>query len=131
LHTNYVVCRQVYDPTSGQWSYGTPLPEPLFCPGAVVVTGNRLYVYGGQRHTVYRYEPRQQLWRALAVASQGHMEGGCIYWQGKLLLLGGKSDAGRTDIVEAYDVHNDSWSRCECPLPKSLSSHTVALVKSC
>ncbi|KAK2189253.1 hypothetical protein NP493_112g04000 [Ridgeia piscesae] len=122
---------QVYDPTSGQWSYGTPLPEPLFCPGAVVVTDNRLYVYGGQRHTVYRYEPRQQLWRALAVASQGHMEGGCVYWQGKLLLLGGKSDAGRTDIVEAYDVHNDSWSRCECPLPKSLSSHTVALVKSC
>ena len=121
----------MYDPTSGEWSYSTPLPEPLFCPGAVVASADRLLVYGGQRHTVYRYEPRQQLWRPLANATKGHMECGCIYWQGKLLLIGGKNASGRTDTVDAYDVHNDKWSSFDCQLPTSLSSHSVALVKSC
>lgn len=107
-----------YDPVADRWRPMAPMPAKLHHAGAVTI-GERLYVVGGFTKSVlsvwqpvaslYIYHPASDTWiegppmptarGALAVAEL----------DGRLIAVGGYTDASNTDAVELYDPAQQTW----------------------
>ncbi len=134
-----------YDPAADSWKALAPMPTKRGAAGAAVVNG-KIYVIGGagvmpgssetsihpaRRHMVYwhneEYDPATDTWRARAPLPTPRNHHAVAAVDGKVYVIGGRIGAAfitsgsNTDVVEAYDPGNDSWSRPldRMPTPRS------------
>lgn len=119
-----VATHEIYDPSTGQWSLGKPLPGPARDDLAVAVVDGEVHVLGGrrndsdltERHDVY--DPKTDTWRSAAPPPAARSAGTVTVLYGLLLYAGGACKAGgkpaasdTIDQISAYDPRADRWSR--------------------
>ncbi|MFE6735528.1 S8 family serine peptidase [Microbacterium sp. NPDC057650] len=126
-----VTTTELFDPKTGAWSTGAPLPKPLGAPGHAVLDG-KLYLVGGcsvgngtlggdcGRDTVMVYDPQTDAWDEIAPYPVEVSHAVCGAVADKLYCAGGmNSISGEIfDDVYAYDPVYDHWS-ARAPLPQA------------
>lgn len=140
-----------YDPTNDSWKALAPMPTKRGAAAAAAVNG-KIYVVGGagirpgsgdtmilpsRLHqildTVEEYDPATNSWRTrspMPTPRNHHIAAGV---GGKLYAIGGRigaafiTRASNTDMVEAYDPANDSWTPPleRMPTPRSAMAAAV------
>ena len=105
---------EVYDPSTDQWTTGTPLPIPVDHGTAISVNGKILLVGGrssGQFiDKVFEYDPLYDQWIEKSPMSMARAGVGLVTLDGMIWAIGGKVVGASTDVVEVYDPGNDQWS---------------------
>lgn len=111
---------QIYDPATGQWSQGAPMPWAGGSVSTCVIDG-RIYAAGGIVAGVTvdnfaRYDPSFDLWVTLAPlpAGWGRNNAAAGTDGERLFIFGGRSggdvvDAGHDDVF-IYDSNTSQWS---------------------
>ncbi|XP_074088073.1 kelch-like protein 33 [Macrotis lagotis] len=119
-----------------EWGKLPALPPPgRFRHGAASLTGNELYVCGGQHYyshsdtlaSVLRWAPGQDHWEELAPMWQARSFFPLVAHDGYLYALGGRDNGAALDLVEAYDPKLDSW-RTAPPLPIPCFAHAASVL---
>uniref|UniRef100_F6RY91 Kelch like family member 33 n=1 Tax=Monodelphis domestica TaxID=13616 RepID=F6RY91_MONDO len=119
-----------------EWGKLPALPPPgRFRHGAASLTGNELYVCGGQHYyshsdtlaSVLRWAPGQGKWEELASMGQARCFFPLVAHDGNLYALGGRDKGAALDSVEAYDPKLDAW-RTSPPLPTPCFAHAASVL---
>jgi len=112
-----------YQPTTNRWTTVAPLPMATTDHSAVVLADGRVLVAGGRDQdavpyresaAVWRYDPAQDRWEALAPLQIPRFRGtGVTLADGRAMVAGGtgpiNTDAERT--AEVYDPQSGTWQR--------------------
>lgn len=112
-----------YQPTTNRWTTVAPLPVATTDHSAVVLANGGVLVAGGRDQdavpyresaAVWRYDPAQDRWAALAPLQTPRFRGtGVALAGGRALVIGGtgplNTDAERT--AEVYDPQSGMWQR--------------------
>ena len=116
----------IFDPASGHWEPGVPLPLQVWGLAAVTVD-DKIYVMGGGGHgglknDLHAFDPDKNQWTALATMPTARSDLSAIALDRKIYAIGGKSGApdeawGCTGCVEIYDIATDTWST-DTPMPQ-------------
>ena len=103
----------------------SPLPGEGICPGVSMATvNNKLCVAGDRPPICAMYEPDTDTWCEIQKPNQWHFYGSLIFYQEKLLLLGGKWHIRGTDDIEEYTFDEGKWSTSGIRMPQeSLCDH--------
>ena len=113
---NTVEC---YNPELGEWSFCAGLNTPRHRSGCVASEQN-IYVIGGGTKSVYsskpllssveKYDPERNSWSYVADLKEARSVPGCVYWGGKIYVIGG-IDSARFYIYscEVYSPMTDEW----------------------
>ncbi|XP_068953806.1 kelch-like protein 33 [Petaurus breviceps papuanus] len=119
-----------------EWGRLPALPPPgRFRHGAASLTGNELYVCGGQHYyghsdtlaSVLRWEPGQSNWEELAPMCQARSFFPLVAHDGHLYALGGRDNGAPLDSVEVYDPKLDAW-RTAPSLPIPCFAHAASVL---
>jgi len=126
----------VYDPNSGLWSTGPPLPEPRHHFAAASLAG-ALYVSGGTSaaglHLSMDWPPHDNLWRLAAGADRWDSVGPMpeprwghrmVAHDGRLYVVGGRGPSARV-LIYAPEA---GWS-AGAPLPRQRDHLSVVVAK--
>lgn len=122
---------EVYHTKTDTWEDAPALPI-VINHTAVVSDGTYLYVIGGNMlrsqttNHVYRYNPREKVWKRLAdmPTSRGAHGAGII--GGKIYVAGGAIPGKTFATLEIYDIATDSW-KSGPPMPTA-REHVAAAV---
>ena len=125
---------EVYDPQTGHWSPGVPVPVPVQGPG-VVTADEKIYVAtgiggdDGQPQTdFHRFDPETEEWSRLAPVPTPRCDPGALALDGKIYLFGGwGGERPYHTVVEVYDIASDTWS-AGVPLPERKAWMATAAV---
>ena len=121
---------QVYDPSAGNWSYGTSMPgnQSVGLAGVSSLNG-QIYVAGGvalddrsdSTDRLLRYDPVNDSWTQLANMNNERHSFELVAFRGKLIAYGGvavffdpisnTTVESETNLTEAYDPVTNSWSQ--------------------
>ena len=121
---------QVFDPTTGNWTYGTSMPgnQSVGLAGAASQDG-MIYVAGGvsahdrsdSTDRLLRYDPVNDTWTQLASMNNERHSFQLVSYKGKLIAFGGvaiyfdpianTTVEGETNLTEAYDPVTNTWSQ--------------------
>ena len=115
-----------YDPRSGRWSGGAPVPEPSTGPTSFEL-GGMIYSIGGEgpvsgefSRSVHRYDPIQDEWTPLRDFPQPIWEAMAVVCGGKAYVFGGRNGYGPTSArTWKYQDHNDRWIQ-RADMPRSV-----------
>ncbi|NOZ74463.1 MAG: T9SS type A sorting domain-containing protein [FCB group bacterium] len=127
-YTQYLVEDvEIFDPSTGTITYGTPLPYPRRAGGSAVYNG-KIYLVGGESSTGYSdrldiYDINTNTWTSgasLPIATETE----AVYYDGKIYVIGGY-DGGVHDEVFEYDINADTWTQIGVA-PSSVSAHKMA-----
>ena len=121
---------QVYDASSGNWSYGTSMPGNQSVGLAGVASqGGMIYVAGGvvsqdlldSTKRLLRYDPVNDTWTQLADMNNRRHSFDLVSFRGKLIAYGGvavffdpianTTVEEETNLTEAYDPVTNSWTQ--------------------
>lgn len=136
-----VTTHQIYDPASGRWSAGPPIPGPGRDHLGVALLGGKIHLFGGRtadvqnnldRHDVY--DPATGRWTRAAPLPRARSAGAYTVLDGRILYAGGECKPGGQpytpnayDDVTAYDPRTDSWTTVR-PLPQARHAFGAATV---
>jgi len=102
-----------YDPSTNQWRFVVPLPEPLHHAAAASV-GSSIYVVGGYRSlafdatdSVYRYDTTTDRWHSMARLPAPRAALAAAAIDGKVYAVGGVPGGNQ---LTAYDPLTDRWT---------------------
>jgi N-acetylneuraminic acid mutarotase len=132
---------QIYDPVTGKWSAGAPVPGPARDHAGIAVLDGRIHLFGGRtadvvddlaRHDVY--DPRTDTWSTAAPLPVARSAGAYTVLDGRIIYAGGECKAGGQpqtpyafDDVTAYDSRADIWEML-APLPQARHAFGAATV---
>jgi len=121
---------QVYDPSNGNWSYGTSMPAAKSVGLAgVEAQGGMIYVAGGvslkdrsdATDRLMRYDPLNDTWTEMAKMNHTRHSFELVSFRGKLIAYGGVAEffdpianttvEEETNLTEAYDPITNTWSQ--------------------
>ena len=126
---------QCYDTVTEARSFRLAVTENMGSTyGASAVTlGDCIYLVGGFDKLCAEYNIHTDTWRSLESCLQVRIFGSTAVFGGKIVLLGGGTNAedlGRTetDSVECYDVDKNEWRDMELKLPVSMCGGHYAIV---
>lgn len=136
-----VTTHQIYDPATGTWSQGAPMPDPGRDHLGIAVLGGKVNLFGGRtrdavdnlaRHDVY--DPATDTWSSAAPLPVPRSAGAATVLNGQILYAGGeckRDEAADTEgtfaDVTAYNPETDSWSTLT-PLPQGRHAFGAATV---
>lgn len=136
-----VTTHEVYDPASGKWSAGSPVPGPGRDHMGVAVLDGKIYLFGGRtadvadnidRHDVY--DPAGDVWNTAAPLPRPRSSGAYAVLKNLVIYAGGECKPGGRpstpnafDDVTAYEAKTDSWSNLT-PLPQARHAFGAATV---
>jgi hypothetical protein len=108
-----------YDAADGRWrGRGATRFAP---PGEMFAHESRLYFIGGggELNAAAVFDPATGAWTDLPSLRIGHVEVRCVWWQGRLVAVGGHTNRGGVtlDSVEILDPGATAW-RPLPPLPE-------------
>ena len=117
---------EIYDPETGRWAPGVPLPVPVQGPGVATVD-DKIYVFtgiGGRKgesevqSCSHVFDPVAREWSELAAVPTPRCDPGALAVGRKIYTFGGwGGSATFHTVVEVYDIDSDTWSVAE-PLPE-------------
>ncbi|MCC6703383.1 MAG: galactose oxidase [Thermomicrobiales bacterium] len=102
---------EIYDPATGTWSAGVPMPTPRAGLG-VASDGESIFVLGGERFSngapvtlaaVERYEPEGDRWTSLPDLPVGRHGIAAAWLEGALYAIGGSVSAGVIENIRSVD----------------------------
>jgi N-acetylneuraminic acid mutarotase len=123
---------EVFDPATGEWSLGAPMPHARSGHGAVTLDG-KIYVAGGQGELLQVYDPATDSWTVypspparwgvatVAVGGMMYVIGGSEYQTG---CCGGPIPSA---VVQRFDPATGSWDSV-ASLSAGRDSHAAAPV---
>ena len=136
-----VSTHQIYDPKSGKWSQGSPIPGPARDHMGVAVLDGKIHLFGGRvadvvdnldRHDVY--DPKTDTWTAAAPLPVPRSSGAYTVLDGLILYAGGECKPGGQpftpnvyDDVTAYDPKTNSWTALKS-LPQARHAFGAATI---
>ena len=87
----------IFDPVSGHWEPGVPLPLQVWGLAAVTVD-DKIYVmdgggHGGLKNDLHAFDPDKNQWTALATMPTARSDLSAIALDRKIYAIGGKSGA--------------------------------------
>ena len=93
---------------------------PLSTDGTGTLTAEPYLPGGGSVHLIldvvgYFAQPTEDVWISREPMPRGRVSHASAVLGGRIYLLGGSTDRGRTDAVESFDPATGEW-RTECPL---------------
>ncbi len=105
---------RVYDPGTGRWDSGPPLPAPRGGHAAVVFE-NRIHVLGGGNSVSTladhcAFDARTRKWSARAPLSRPKGSPAAVVFAGRLWALGGRSGPEDFGDVECFDETAGVWT---------------------
>ena len=122
LHLDRV---EVFDPETGRWSLGKPLPVGVQGPGVTTVEDRIYAVTGigtdGARHEFNVFDPDAGAWTELPPIPTGRCDPGCLAIGRKIYVFGGwgGTESYHT-TVESYDIDSGTWStETDMPVKKA------------
>jgi N-acetylneuraminic acid mutarotase len=132
---------EVYDPTTDEWSLGSPVPGPGRDHMGVVMLDGKVHLFGGRtadvadnidRHDVY--DPQTNIWTTAAPLPRARSSAAYTTLKGFIVYAGGECKPGGQpftpnafDDVTAYDVKVDHWISLT-PLPHARHAFGAATV---
>lgn len=136
-----VTTHEIFDPGTGKWTAGSPIPGPGRDHMGIVVLDGKIHLFGGRvadvsdnldRHDVY--DPHSDTWSTAAPLPRPRSAGAYTVLKGRIIYAGGECKPGGApfspnayDDVTAYDPKTDSWSTLT-PLPKARHAFGAATV---
>jgi hypothetical protein len=137
---------ETFDPNTGLWATGVPLPQPRAFAGAaglrhtVYVAGGLILLENGEEITnsTLAYDHKANAWRPVAPMPTARGGVRLVAAEGYLYAIGGTDPTGASlTTVERYDPGSDSWvtiapmaeSRSlPCAVPTRVGGRTVLVV---
>lgn len=132
---------QVYDPATGKWLSGAPVPGPARDHMGIAMIQGKVHLFGGRiadvtdnldRHDVY--DPRTDTWSTAAPLPTPRSAGAFTVLDGRILYAGGECKPGGEpntpnafDDVTAFDPKTNQWSIL-APLPQARHAFGAATV---
>lgn len=118
-----------------EWRRLGEMPDGSRYRHEVAVIEGQLYLFGGKRYygtndtlnSVYRYDPCQNSWEALADMQEKRNSFSVVMLDGKIYAIGGHCDPDYIESVEQYCPIANSWS-FTCPLDLPLSAHVAKVL---
>jgi N-acetylneuraminic acid mutarotase len=120
---------EIYNPWTGQWTFGAPMPTPRYDAGMATANDGRIFVIGGMTvdaisSVVEVYTPSTNTWTAAAPVPppQRAIADAVTGPDGRIYLIGGceigvrpedPTDCGSTKRVDAYTPWTNTWERVE------------------
>ncbi len=102
---------EVYDPQSDRWNRARPMPKAQGGLAAAVLNG-KIYAFGGEYFDprpggvfseAWEYDPRTDLWRAVAAMARPRHGLGAVALGEAIYVLGGAANVGGEDTSAALD----------------------------
>ena len=124
---------QVLNTATQRWSQNPNLPSEITTTrgASALAVDDMLYLVGCEGKICTQYNTKTENWIVLKPTSLVHIYGGCIFWKGKILLLGGATSKDPTILskdIEEYDIQTDSWKICDFKLPSNVEKCFVAVM---
>ena len=111
------------DVTKKVWSKRASLLAKGSCRGVSMTSAEgKLFVVGAQGRICSLYNPTTDTWTNSQQTLHRHLYGTLVYYNNKILLLGGCCVDG-TDEVEEYNVEDGTWSVTAYKMPAKLCNH--------
>ena len=108
----------IYDPATGLWRHGAPVPLGIVCAVAHEIDGV-VYVVGGYypstlgastSSTVFSYDPVRDSWTAITETPGSENMFGSAVLNGRVHLVGGRGDGfAPSEYHRAYDLTTREW----------------------
>lgn len=137
-----VTTHEIYDPATGKWSRGTPLPGPPRDHMGIAVLDGKIHVFGGRigdftdeltRHDVY--DPKTDTWTSAAPLPDRRSAGAYTVLDGLIIYAGGECKPGGQpytpnafDQVTAYDAKTNRWINLT-PLPHARQAFGAGTIR--
>ena len=122
---------EIYDPLTGHWSIGVPMPIGLQGP-AVATVDDKIYLTAGiggpedgPSTRTLRFDPESGKWESLAPIPTPRCDPATVAVGRKIYTFGGWGSYH--DCVEIYDIDADNWSS-DTPMPVNKAWMTAAAV---
>ncbi len=131
----------IYDPATGKWSQGAPIPGPGRDHVGVAALNGKVHLFGGRtadvsdnldRHDVYN--PKTDAWTTAAPLPTPRSAGAYTVLEGRIIYAGGECKPGGAPFspntyndVTAYDQGTDRWTSLT-PLPQGRHAFGAATV---
>lgn len=103
----------VFDINSGQFEGNTVTTPGSFNQNGVVAVGvgtSLYYIGGGSTKNLYRFDASSKTFTKLADMNDGHENVQAAYKDGKIYVIGGRSNGGGLTSAEVYDIANNTWT---------------------
>jgi N-acetylneuraminic acid mutarotase len=136
-----VTTHKIYDPKSGSWSLGAPIPGDGRDHMGIATVNDKIHLFGGRtadlsdnldRHDVY--DPATNSWASAAPLPRPRSAGAYTVLNGLIIYAGGECSPGGEafsanafDDVTAYDFKTDRWITLES-LPQARHAFGAAMV---
>ncbi len=122
---------EVYDPETGHWSLGPPLPAGVQGP-SVATFDDHVYVTSGLggngvSNQSWVMDPTIGRWETFAPIPTGRCDSGIVTVGRKMYTFGGWGGLPRHDRVEVYDVDSDTWTE-ETSMPEKKAWMSAAAI---
>lgn len=132
-----VTTHEIYDPATGNWSEGVPLPGPARDHVGIAVLDGKVHLFGGRvadftdnldRHDVY--DPETDNWTVAAPLPVPRSAGAYTVLNDLIIYAGGECTSGGEAFndVTAYDSKTNSWTGLT-PLPQARHAFGAATIK--
>lgn len=126
---------QKFDVQQNQWIQLPSMPDSRSHSVSVVCKG-KIYVIGGElskdEHHIQSsslidvYNPDDQTWLKKSAMPTARSDPSAIVINDEIIVAGGYTNAGMTDIVEKYDPSTDRWTRqADLPFPNALFGFVI------
>ena len=106
LNYEWASC-ELYDPSTGQWTYTDPLPSATYIAGAVVLQNGKVLLTDGDSSHIY--DPATGHWGSAAAMAAPHGTGPAValLQNGKVLAIGGSDN---NTVADVYNPANNTWT---------------------
>ena len=138
-----VTTHQVFDPATGRWAEGSPIPGPARDHLGIAVLGSKVHLFGGRiadfgdnldRHDVY--DTANDTWSTAAPLPVARSAGAATVLDGHIIYAGGECKPSAQppstdayDDVTSYDPKTNLWSKLT-PLPTARHAFGAATVNN-
>ena len=133
FHDQISASHEVFDPSTGNWTYRASMPTPRYNAGAAVING-KIYVVGGynsdspELDVLEIYDSTTDSWITGPSMPTGRKGVGVEALGDKLYVIGGgRADWSRLRIMEIYDSSSETWY-AGMPMHIERSSVSTAVV---
>lgn len=117
---------EIYDPHTGKWTKGPPLPAAKHGLGAAVLN-QTIHVFGGEPGQEEHYVLQGNQWKRLAKLPRPMLFHGWGVVDNKLYVMGGHGN-GVSRLVHEYDPVRKVWTR-KGDMPVGRSRYAAAVVQ--
>lgn len=123
------ITMQHYNTKGGEWSYKSQLPAAITgtSGASAVAVAKDVYIVGGEEKICARYNTDTDAWTGLSSPMLDHSYGSAVFHNNTIYLCGGGPYSSSHNIIEEYDIVNDTWQVSDFKLPVEVKYHTVAM----